>query len=51
MWLIMSIWVEDDTGIEDVEGGVVKGTCQDNVLEKLQTIGMVDFCAEWRVER
>src|SRR6267154_646148 len=35
--------VKDDAGIEDVEGGVVESTCEDDVFEKLQTVGMVYF--------
>jgi hypothetical protein len=35
--------VEDDTGVEDVEGGIVEGAGKDDVFQKLEAVGVVDF--------
>jgi hypothetical protein len=35
--------VEDNTGVEDVECGVIQSACEDDVFEELKSVGVVDF--------
>lgn len=35
--------VKDNEGVEDVESGVVESARENDVFEKLQTVGVVDF--------
>lgn len=41
--------VEEDTGIDDIERRVVNGSCEDNVFQKLESVGVVNLALYGRV--
>lgn len=41
--------IEEDTGVDDVESGVIDGPGEDHVLEELEAVSVVNFALNYRV--
>ena len=48
VWIVLDMGddvnlVEEDTGVDDIERRVVNGSCEDNVFQKLESVGVVNL--------